>query len=185
MPVITSAIDSGDGVFIERGRPSTAFKPMPHISTYGGSYFSAGQISWVDRINNDFVADDLSLRSMQSDEDTIASPDSDDILIGYSGGEDMFSEGCAKGIVHHQYRLAGSVGPGGDDFWTTEMISTLKSDALTNCHPEGFSEVEIHFIAQLQEACANGTFLTEGIQSYHEIEPDLVNSMAALSEVLA
>ena len=118
-------------------------------------------------------------------ESLILPTDSDDILIGYSGGEDMFSEGCAKGIVHHQYRLAGSAGPGGDDFWTTEMISTLKSDALTNYHPEGFSEVEIHFIAQLQEACANGTFLTEGIQSYHEIEPDLVNSMAALSEVLA
>ncbi len=39
--VIKSDAESGDGVSIEREQPSTAFKPMPHITTYGGSYFSA------------------------------------------------------------------------------------------------------------------------------------------------
>ena len=36
MQVITSAIDLGDGVSIERAQPSTAFQPMPHITTYTG-----------------------------------------------------------------------------------------------------------------------------------------------------
>ena len=39
--VIKSDAESGDGVSIEREQPSTAFKSMPHITTYGGSYFSA------------------------------------------------------------------------------------------------------------------------------------------------
>ena len=87
MVVITQAIDLRDGVFIERGRPSTAFKPMPHISTYGGSYFSAGQTAWVDRINNDYDADGLALRSMQSDENSIVRPESDDFYVFCSSEE--------------------------------------------------------------------------------------------------
>ena len=38
--VVTWVVDSGDGVFIERGRPSIASKLMPHYTTYGGNYFS-------------------------------------------------------------------------------------------------------------------------------------------------
>ena len=42
MVVITSAIDSRDGVFIEReAPPSTAFNSMPHYTSYGGTSFSA------------------------------------------------------------------------------------------------------------------------------------------------
>ena len=87
MLVITSLIGSRDGVFIGGKHLHHTFKPMPHISTYGGSYFSAGQISWVDRINNDYDTDDLALRSMQSDKDTIVRPESDDFYVFCSAEE--------------------------------------------------------------------------------------------------
>ena len=58
-----------------------------------------------------------------------------------------------------------------DDVWTNGSATSIKNDVLTNDRPEGFSEVEIHFVTPLQENCANGTFLNEGQQGYSEVEP--------------
>ena len=39
--IIESDAESGDGVCIEREQPSTAFRSMPHYTTYGSTLFSA------------------------------------------------------------------------------------------------------------------------------------------------
>ena len=46
----------------------------------------------------------------------------------------------------------------------SNSLGGFKADALTHGGQEGFSEVEIHFCTQLQENCANGTFLTNSGQ---------------------
>ena len=43
-------------------------------------------------------------------------PSVEDVILAPLGGEDVFSEGDAKSIVHPQYRLSGSAGPGGTSF---------------------------------------------------------------------
>ena len=40
-PVIESAAESGDGLSFAREKTSTAFRSMPHYTTYGSTLFSA------------------------------------------------------------------------------------------------------------------------------------------------
>ena len=73
--VIKSAAESGDGVSIEREQPSTAFRPMPHITTYGGGYFSA-------------QPEKGSFGSFEPRQEKLQEVFADDQLIGLKGGQE-------------------------------------------------------------------------------------------------
>ena len=143
---------------------------MPHISTYGGSYFSTKPN------RNELEADgfmrigDIKGEVVSTDRDGR----SDRFTTG-GGGDSIKGEATAQ--PHMDGLRPGSSGNPGqqgytevewtylkDDVWTNGSATSIKTDVLTNNRPEGFSEVEIHFVTPLQENCANGTFLNESQQ---------------------
>ena len=150
---------------------------MPHISTYGGSYFStkpnrnkleADGFMRIGDIKGEVVSTDRDGRS--------------DRFTTGGGGDSIKGEATAQ--PHMDGLRPGSSGNPGqqghtevewtylkDDVWTNGSATSIKNDVLTNDRPEGFSEVEIHFVTPLQENCANGTFLNEGQQGDSEVEP--------------
>ena len=57
--VIKSAAESGDGVSIEREQPSTAFRPMPHITTWDGLLVASGRDELIGNFDH-YTKPDLS-----------------------------------------------------------------------------------------------------------------------------
>ena len=89
MVVITQAIDSGDGVFIGGKRLHHTFRPM---------------------INHELTLDQLTAISGGVMEGADGSTCTDRFI--WKNIKDIF--GGRKSIVHPQFRVAGSAGPGGD-----------------------------------------------------------------------
>ncbi len=88
MSVITSTIDSRDGVFIGGKHLHNTFKPMTNTElTLDQLTAIAGGSLWTESSTG--------VRHIQKDI------------------KDIF--GAGKSIVHPQYRVAGSADPGGDD----------------------------------------------------------------------
>ena len=150
---------------------------MPHISTYGGSYFSTKPNSNKLEADGFMRIGDIKGEVVSTDCD-----DRSDRFTTGGGGDSIKGEATAQ--PHMDGLRPGSSGNPGqqgytevewtylkDDVWTNGSATSIKNDVLTNDRSEGFSEVEIHFVTPLQENCANGTFLNEGQQGYSVVEP--------------
>ena len=147
---------------------------MPHISTYGGSYFST-------KPNRNKLEADGFMKIGDIKGEVVSSERDDRSNRFTTGGGGDSIKGEATDQPHMNWIRAGGSGQKGytevewtyvkDDVWTSDNATSIKPDALINYRPEGFSEVEIHFCTQLQENCANGAFLSEGQQGYTDVEP--------------
>ena len=113
--VITWTFDCGDGVCIEREQPSTALKTMPHYTTWGGTYFSAGPDVYHPEFQpegDDFLKLGDIKGEFASKHDPLTgndmwSPAPECTYTSEPGGNDP--------IVHH---LGGTSGPGGTSYMT-------------------------------------------------------------------
>ena len=114
--VITWTFDCGDGVCIEREQPSTALRPMPHFTTYGGSHFSAGPDVYHPEFQPE-VDDFLNLGDIKGDFASKHDPlNGNDIWSPEPGCVPFTSEpGGNAPIVHH---ASSTSGPGGTTFFS-------------------------------------------------------------------
>ena len=72
---------------------------MPHLTTFGGSYFSTGRLAFEDRIDADFDANDFGLRTKG-----IVHPNYSPDGVAQRNTNDGFqAEGDIKGIIHPNY----------------------------------------------------------------------------------
>ena len=108
---------------------------MPHLTTFGGSYFSTGQLAFEDRLNADLDANDFGLRTKG-----IIHPNYSPDGVAQRNANDGFqAEGDIKGIIDPNY----VTGDGSDQLqqnsgssyspWDHDVINA--SDALTNYRP--------------------------------------------------
>ena len=118
-------------------RSSTAFKPMPHISTYGGSYFSTKANSYKLEADGFMKLGDIRGEFSPSREADGVSDQVAQFTTG--GGGDSLTD---AGLGNHSFNQFAGI-------WTNGGASTFKADVLTNYRPESFSEVEMHFATPL------------------------------------
>ena len=108
---------------------------MPHLTTFGGSYFSTGQLAFEDRLNADLDANDFGLRTKG-----IIHPNYSPDGVAQRNANDGFqAEGDIKGIIDPNYvtgdgsdQLQQNAGPNYSP-WDHDVINA--SDALTNYRP--------------------------------------------------
>ena len=168
--VTTWVVDCRDGVCIERGRPSTTFKPMAiNVNT------NVASIKWTYIGNNtNFQGDTITgIRDadfakeafqMQSGADSF---NCDDILLGHGAVHPD-----TPMDTHPNDNLLGFPGSGVDNLAREDGYCFAEENA------DGYTEVEWTYLAenvggtatQLQENCANGTFVKGGQLGYTEVE---------------
>ena len=133
--VITWTFDFGDGVCIERGQPSTALKTMPHFTTYGGSYFSAGP----DVYHPEFQPEGDDFMKLGDIKGEFASKavfcpfdQPVDIITNVTGdGSDQLQLDTGSGNDHIVHDVVTNSGPGGSTFFTDNIGSTASAGCQT------------------------------------------------------
>ena len=108
--VITCTFDCGDGVCIEREQPSSALRPMPHFTTYGGSHFSAGP----DVYHPEFQPEGDDFLKLGDIKGEFANKHDPVTGIETGSGDDH--------IVHH---VGTTSGPGGTSYFNEDFHGTI------------------------------------------------------------
>ena len=127
--IITRVVDCGDGVCIEREQPSTALKTMPHYTTWGGTYFSAGP----DVYHPEFQPEGDDFMKLGDIKGEFASKavfcpfdQPVDIITNVTGdGSDQLQLDTGSGNDHIVHHLGTNSGPGGTTFFTEDFHGTI------------------------------------------------------------
>ena len=118
---ITWVFDCGDGVCIEREQPSTALRPMPHFTTYGGTHFSAGPDVYHPEFQPELNDFEIPHGPHFHGHDPVTGLDT-------GSGNDP--------IVHH---VGSTAGPGGSSYMTgidTVVVNDIKGEARDQEHSD-------------------------------------------------